>query len=75
MTPTLWGRIQTRWVMVWTVGVAWLFIVGPFLPLAGPTMGVYTNGVGALVLTAVVGTAWEFVYHACLLYTSDAADD
>ena len=64
MTPTLAGRIQTRLVMLATVGLAWLFIVGPFLPLAGPAMGVYSAGLAALLLTAVVGIAWELLYHA-----------
>lgn len=64
MTPTLLGRIQTRWVMVWTVGLAWLLAVGPWLPLAGPTTGtVYATGVATLVLVAVLGTVWECVYH------------
>jgi len=64
MTPTLLGRIQTRWVMVWTVGVVWVLVVGPFLPVAGPTATVYSAGLAALLMTALVGTAWEFAYHA-----------
>lgn len=64
MTPTLLGRIQTRWVMVWTVGVLWLLIIGPFLPMASAATVVYSNGLAALLLTAVVGTLWEFAYHA-----------
>lgn len=64
MTPTLSGRIQTRLIMLATVGLGWLLIVGPFLPLAGPTMGVYSAGLAALLVTAIVGIAWEFVYHA-----------
>ncbi len=64
MTPTLLGRLQTRWVMVWTVGLVWLLLVGPFLPFAGPVAGVYRTGLATLVVVAVVGTAWEFVYHA-----------
>lgn len=64
MTPTLLGRIQTRWVMVWTVGVVWLLAVGPWLPLAGPTTAtVYTTGLATLVLVAVLGTVWECIYH------------
>lgn len=65
MTPTLLGRIQTRWVLVWTVGLAWLLLAGPWLPLAGPTtMAVYRTGLASLVLVSVVGTVWEFAYHA-----------
>lgn len=64
MTPTLFGRLQTRWILVWTVGLLWLLIVGPFLPLAGPTTAaVYATGIATLVLVAVVGTAWELLYH------------
>lgn len=61
MTPTLLGRLQTRWIMVWTVGLVWLLVVGPLLPLAGPN--VYTTGLASLVLVAVLGTAWECIYH------------
>ncbi len=65
MTPTLLGRIQTRWVLVWTVGLVWLLAAGPWLPLAGPTtMSVYRTGLASLVLVSVVGTLWEFAYHA-----------
>lgn len=65
MTPTLLGRLQTRWIMVWTVGLAWLLLVGPWLPFAGPTAStVYFTGVTTLVLVSVLGTAWELVYHA-----------
>ncbi|MEL6983124.1 MAG: hypothetical protein AAFO29_11930 [Actinomycetota bacterium] len=64
MTPTLLGRIQTRWVLVWTVGLAWLLLVGPVLPLAGPTAGVYRTGLASLVLVSIVGTIWELAYHA-----------
>lgn len=64
MTPTLFGRIQTRWVLVWTVGLLWLLIIGPQLPLAGPIAGVYRTGLASLVLVSIVGTVWEFGYHA-----------
>lgn len=64
MTPTLLGRIQTRWVLLWTIGLAWILVVGPFLPLAGPTSGaVWLAGFRTLLVVSVVGTAWEFVYH------------
>ena len=63
MTPTLKGRLQTRWIMVWTIGLAWTLFIGPLLPLAGPRFTVYHTGITALVLVSVVGTAWEFLYH------------
>jgi len=64
MTPTLLGRIQTRWVLLWTMGLAWILVVGPFLPLAGPSAGaVWLAGFRTLLVVSVVGTAWEFVYH------------
>ena len=64
MTPTLAGRLQTRWVMVWTIGLAWVLLVGPFLPFAGPTFAaVWSAGVASLVLVSVLGTAWEILYH------------
>lgn len=63
MTPTLAGRLQTRWVMVWTVGLLWLIVAGPFLPLAGAASAVYMNGLAALVLVSVLGVGWELLYH------------
>ncbi len=64
MTPTLLGRIQTRWVLLWTIGLAWVLVVGPFLPLAGPSVGaVWLAGFRTLLIVSIVGTAWEFVYH------------
>lgn len=50
--------------MVWTIGLAWLVIVGPYLPLAGPTtMAVYATGFATLTLVALTGTLWECAYH------------
>lgn len=64
MTPTLLGRLQTRWAMVWTVGLAWVLLIGPLLPLAGPTPEtVRHTGIASLVLVAIVGTVWELLYH------------
>ena len=64
MTPTLLGRLQTRWVLVWTVGLIWVLVVGPLLPLAGPTTAtVYFTGFTTLVLVSIVGTGWELIYH------------
>lgn len=67
MTPTLSGRIQTRWLLLVIVGVPWTIVVGPLLwPLAfGPSLGeVYGLAFLALLIIGVLGTAWEFLYHA-----------
>jgi hypothetical protein len=59
MTPTLAGRIQTRLVLLATVGLVWTILIVPFLP--GATYGVAFT---ALILTAVFGVVpWEPVYH------------
>lgn len=64
MTPTLLGRLQTRLVMVATVGLAWILIVGPWLPLAGPTARqVHRTGIATLILVAALGLVWEVIYH------------
>ncbi len=63
MTPTLFGRIQTRIFLLATVGVIWTAAVTPFLP------GISTLGLAyritylALAIVAIVGVAWEFLYH------------
>lgn len=57
MTPTLAGRIQTRLVLLGTVGVVWTGLIG--LVLGRPYRALFT----ALLIVAVVGVAWELVYH------------
>lgn len=66
MTPTLFGRIQTRIFLLATVGVVWTLIIGPFLTLlvdGADTGDIYRLAFGALVDVAVVGIVWEFIYH------------
>ena len=67
MTPTLLGRIQTRLFLLATVGVVWMLIISPIvLPVTpdGVALGdVFSLGYAALVLVAVIGIVWEFVYH------------
>jgi hypothetical protein len=66
MTPTLSGRIQTRIALLILVGVPWTFLIGPVLPgrPEGATLGdVYEATLTALLVVAVVGIAWELVYH------------
>ncbi len=65
MTPTLFGRIQSRIVVVLVVGLAWTVFVSPFLPAGGaPLLDVYTLTIRAVFLTAIVGAVfWEPLYH------------
>ncbi len=65
MTPTLFGRIQTRLILLLTVGLAWTLLVTPLLPTGDtPVSEVYRTTIGALTIVAVVGAvAWEPIYH------------
>ncbi|MEZ5379930.1 MAG: hypothetical protein R2733_25775 [Acidimicrobiales bacterium] len=65
MTPTLWGRLQTRIILLLTVGLGWTIIVTPFLPSGGAPLGeVYRTTLSALAVVLVVGVIfWEPIYH------------
>ncbi len=65
MTPTLFGRIQSRLLVVFVVGFAWTIVVTPFLPAGGAPLGeVYSTTFQAVVITAVLGALiWEPIYH------------
>jgi hypothetical protein len=65
MTPTLFGRVQTRWLVMSTAGVAWTALVVPVLPRpAAMALGaMYAVAYGALLVVVALGTAWELVYH------------
>ena len=66
MTSTLFGRIQTRLFLVVTVGVVWTLLIGPMLTVFvddASVSDIYRLAFGALVLVAVVGIAWELLYH------------
>lgn len=65
MTPTLRGRLQTRVVLLATVGALWTAAVSPFLPRPGfADLGmVYEITFKAIAVVAVMGLAWELLYH------------
>ena len=65
MTPTLFGRIQTRLAMLATVGVVWTLLIGLVVPRPeDATSGaVYKALFTALLIVAIVGIAWELLYH------------
>jgi len=66
MTPTFIGRVQTRLLLLATVGAVWTIIVTPFLPTGGAPLGeVYTATFRALAIVALLGVViWEPIYHA-----------
>lgn len=70
MTPTLSGRIQSRIVLLGTVGIVWTLLVGLVVPRPeeAATSAVYKALFTALLIVAVVGIAWELIYHALQQY-------
>ncbi len=65
MTPTLLGRLQTRIVLLLTVGLGWTMLVTPFLPAGDASLDeVYRTTLTALGLVMILGVAlWEPLYH------------
>ena len=67
MTPTIIGRLQSRFFLLLFVGVPWTLIITPFLPRAeGSSLGdLYTKGTfRVLGLVLVLGLfIWEPIYH------------
>ena len=63
MVPTLYGRIQTRIVLLIVVGGIWTLIITPFLPTGEPLGTSYQTTFLVLLTVLVLGVLWEFVYH------------
>ncbi len=65
MTPTIFGRIQSRVFLVFTFGLLWSFLVLPILPRPeGASLGdVASDVMRSLVLVAILGVVWEVAYH------------
>lgn len=63
MTPTLFGRIQTRVFIVVTLGVLWTALITPVLPGSAPLGDKYAVTYRALALVLILGLLWELVYH------------
>ncbi len=64
MTPTLFGRIQTRIFLVAVVGSLWTLLITPVLPGGGDDGVPYAMTFSILLVVGVAGIVWEFVYHA-----------
>jgi len=63
VVPTLYGRIQTRFVLLIVVGGIWTLIITPFLPTGQPLSASYRTTFLVLLTVLVLGVLWEFVYH------------
>jgi hypothetical protein len=61
--PTLGGRIQTRLILLAVIGGLVTLIIGPVLPVSAPLGTVYKYNFIILAAVAVIGIAWEFLYH------------
>lgn len=66
MTPTLFGRLQTRIVVLAVIGSLWTLIITPLLPGIpdGAELGeTYELTFKILLTVGLLGLAWELVYH------------
>ncbi len=63
MTPTLFGRIQTRIFLLVVIGSLWTLIITPFLPGGGTSSERYEATFTVLGVVLVLGIGWELVYH------------
>jgi hypothetical protein len=63
MVPTLNGRIQTRIVLLATVGSVLTLLVTPLLPIHAPLGTAYKTTFIILATVIVVGIGWECIYH------------
>jgi len=62
MTPTLPGRLQTRFFLLAVIGGLVTLVVAPVLPGGGSLSERYQTLFTVLLLVAVVGIAWELLY-------------
>lgn len=63
MLPTLFGRIQTRLFLILVIGGLWAVVISPLLPVSGSVGEKYRTMYSLLLIVAVLGVGWEFVYH------------
>jgi hypothetical protein len=63
MVPTLTGRIQTRLFLLAVAGGLITLVIVPVLPGSAPAGDKYRDGYLVLASVAVLGVAWESLYH------------
>lgn len=68
MVPVLFGRIQTRLVLLAVVGSAVTALVTPLLPVDGALADRYRTTFAVLAAVAVLGIGWELLYHLLMQF-------
>jgi hypothetical protein len=68
MVPVLLGRIQTRIFLLALVGSAVTALITPVLPPGGPLADRYRTAFVVLAAVAVLGVAWELLYHLLMQF-------
>ncbi len=63
MVPTLYGRMQTRIVLLALVGGMWTLAITPLLPTGAETAAAYRAAFLVLAYVMILGIAWELLYH------------
>ncbi len=63
MLPTLFGRIQTRILVLGVLGGLWALLLGPLLPDGAPLATTYRVEFTVLAVVILLGVVWEFGYH------------
>ncbi|MGW4353025.1 hypothetical protein ACWELJ_13155 [Nocardia sp. NPDC004582] len=64
MTPTLFGRIQTRVIVLGAIGLVIALLVTPMLPMGRLSLGQgYRVTLTLLPAVVLLGIGWELVYH------------
>lgn len=65
MTPTLFGRIQTKLFLLLIIAPIWTLVLTPFLGSMGAGfLDVYWNAIQVLLWVAGIGILWELLWHA-----------
>lgn len=64
MTPTLWGRIQTRVIVLGVIGAVITLLITPLLPMGRLSLEQgYRVTLTILVAVILLGVGWELAYH------------
>lgn len=71
MTPTLFGRVQTRILIGFGFGAPVAFVIAMLAPAASGRLSTFSTMTLLLVITIVLGLFWEAAYHLAQQLRSD----